>query len=118
MAKGSFDEVTTGWKEPASKLNVVVAFQDLPGRERAMQVCSKVNDLIGDDCVMSTLGGRSDICPDSATLSNAVQAAVEADVWWVSVSVPAADELPKALRAWIEGWLLGAAVGTWERWWR
>ena len=98
----SADEATTVAPESQFALNVVTVFQDAPARQWAMQVYSKVSRLVGDDCIWSTWWEIRRLAVP-AILSEAVQAAAEADV--VVVSLQAADELPLELCAWMEAWL-------------
>ena len=86
-----------------SVLNVAVAFQGAPERERAIHVCEKVNEIIGADCVHSTWW-EIDRLIDSMTLYGAVEAATNADV--LVVSLHTREELPMGLCAWVDGWIL------------
>jgi hypothetical protein len=83
-------------------LNLVVVCEEGGGECRASLLCEQAARLLDGHCLRVAFWSLSDL-DDSDILSDAVQAAVEADV--IAVAVDDREPVPVHLRVWIDLWL-------------
>jgi hypothetical protein len=83
-------------------LSIAGVYQDSVTRDWAMQACHRATRLAGEERIQNTWYSAKSL-GDPGTFSEAVRAALVADV--IVVSVHAADPLPPGLHAWFDAWL-------------
>jgi hypothetical protein len=83
-------------------LRVVVVHEEGTSRLWAEQLCQRVAQLVGAECLRSTGWSVRQLTLPSL-FQEAVEAAIAADV--ILVSVSCGEQMPSELCAWIEAWL-------------
>jgi len=90
--------------DSAAVCSVVVTYEDTTTRDRAISICDHLVHKLWEDCEFEFSWWRFDYLRDPEIAVAAVAAANGADL--IIFSAHAVQELPRAVKAWIETWLV------------
>ena len=88
---------------PKYPFDLLVAYDDVTTRNRALQLCDRLTKKLADDYDFKCTWWKFDHLRDTALREQAADAAAEANM--IILSIHADNELPAAVKAWTETWL-------------
>jgi hypothetical protein len=92
----------SGW-EPKFPFDLVVAYEDVQTRNRALHLHDHLAQQLLDDYDFQCLWWKFDHLANPTLRQQAIDAAAEANM--IVLSLRARKELPRAYQAWLDGWL-------------
>jgi hypothetical protein len=88
---------------PKYPFDLLVAYDDVTTRNRALQLCDRLTKKLADDYDFKCTWWKFDHLRDTTLREQAADAAAEANM--IILSIHADKELPVAVKAWTETWL-------------
>jgi len=101
-------EGDSSW-DPKYPFDLVVAYDDVTTRNRALALCDRLAKQLADDYDFKCTWWKFDHLRDAALREQAVGAAAEANMIMLSIHVD--KDLPSAVKAWTETWLARKGQG-------
>ena len=89
--------------DPKYPFDLLVAYDDVTTRNRALQLCDRLTKKLADDYDFKCTWWKFDHLRDATLREQAVDAAAEANM--IILSIHADKELPIAVKTWTETWL-------------